>query len=306
MLTSSWIEHELASALGEDFEVLTRERSLYSTSFPVDDVLVRSASGRELRLVVKDLAWEALLPEASRSKPRSLYDPCREIGVYAELLDTKRHGTARSYATAPTGLILEKVDGRELFQVGERELWFSVARWARSLHAAFEDETDSLAASGVPLLRHDAAFYRHWLDRAMRSDDDPRLRAIASRYDGVIDLLLSQPRTLIHGELYPSNVLVTDRGRVCAIDWEMAAIGPGCVDIAALSSGRGWTEADREALVDAYVGTRTDGNLRAAIDAARVYLALQWLGWSDPWTPPADRAQDWLGDAVDALARLRI
>jgi hypothetical protein len=35
-----------------------------------------------------------------------------------------------------------------------------------------------------------------------------------------------------------------------------------------------------------------------------VQLAVQWLGWSERWTPPEDRAQDWLGDALDAIERV--
>ena len=45
-----------------------------------------------------------------------------------------------------------------------------------------------------------------------------------------MDRLVRLPRTLIHGELYPSNVIVGrghHRERVCPVDWEMAALGPG-------------------------------------------------------------------------------
>jgi aminoglycoside phosphotransferase (APT) family kinase protein len=38
---------------------------------------------------------------------------------------------------------------------------------------------------------------------------------------------------------------------VCPVDWEMAAVGPGLVDLAALSAG-GWTAPEREALALAY------------------------------------------------------
>ena len=54
--------------------------------------------------------------------------------------------------------------------------------------------------------------------------------------------LLALPVGFIHGELYPSNVLVGERtGRICAVDWEMAGIGPLLLDLAALTSGA-WTQ----------------------------------------------------------------
>ena len=66
----------------------------------------------------------------------------------------------------------------------------------------------------------------------------------AARYDAVAEQLAALAPTFIHGEFYPSNVLVQQGGRtprVCPIDWEIAAIGPGLLDLAALSVGK-WTE----------------------------------------------------------------
>ena len=60
----------------------------------------------------------------------------------------------------------------------------------------------------------------------------------------------ARPRTFLHGEFYPSNVLIEDAvegPRVRPVDWEMAGLGPGLADLAALISGR-WEEAEREAL----------------------------------------------------------
>ena len=73
----------------------------------------------------------------------------------------------------------------------------------------------------------------------------------------------SFPRTFVHGELYPSNVLVVrdDRHpRVCPIDWEMAAIGPGLIDLAALVGG--WDPPERERLVAAYLSGLARGRRR--------------------------------------------
>ncbi|MGH2683850.1 MAG: phosphotransferase, partial [Actinomycetota bacterium] len=109
----------------------------------------------------------------------------------------------------------------------------------------------------------------------------------------------------IHGELYASNVLVdrTDDGlRVCPVDWEVAAAGPGLVDLAALTAG--WNEPDREAIVSAYMEEDSTADADAfhrGLALCRLHLAVQWLGWSPDWRPPAEHAHDWLSEAA-ALA----
>src|SRR5437879_1421833 len=122
------------------------------------------------------------------------------------------------------------------------------------------------------------------------------------------------PLTFIHGECYASNVLVVaghGPPRVCPIDWEMAALGPGLMDLAALSAGR-WTPTEQHSIVYAYCQASADtggkrlpmGELDTALDCCRLQLALQWLGWSLDWQPPADHVQNWLGEALGAAHRL--
>jgi thiamine kinase-like enzyme len=132
---------------------------------------------------------------------------------------------------------------------------------------------------------------------------------IAAQYDRVVERLAALPVTFIHGEFCASNVLIetgTDRLRVCPIDWEMSGIGPGLLDLAALVSGR-WTEAQRHAMATAYFQALSDQTVVAplqpeaffsALDDCRLHLAIQWLGWSDGWTPPPDHEHDWLEEAL--------
>jgi thiamine kinase-like enzyme len=135
---------------------------------------------------------------------------------------------------------------------------------------------------------------------------DERIEWVADRYDTVVERLLTQTPVFIHGELYASNVLV-DGARVCAVDWEMAGFGPALVDVAALVAGPGWTEQDVADLLGAYgkeLGVAVDPELMADLDACRVYLAVQWLGWSQAWVPPVELAHDWVSVAVGAIERL--
>ncbi len=68
------------------------------------------------------------------------------------------------------------------------------------------------------------------------------------------------------------------------------------------------TNAERRRLTDAYVdGLAAEGGVAPAkleqgLAACRLHFALQWLGWSADWRPPAEHAHDWLGEALE-LAR---
>jgi len=99
--------------------------------------------------------------------------------------------------------------------------------------------------------------------------------------------------------------------RVCPVDWETAGAGPGLIDLAALTSGK-WSEDQRRAMALAYHEAYRDaGGLPAdrdalliALDRCRLHLAVQCLGWSRGWTPPAEQAHDWLGEALSVAERL--
>ena len=124
------------------------------------------------------------------------------------------------------------------------------------------------------------------------------------------------PRTLIHGEFYPCNVLIRGRGhreRVCPVDWEMAAVGPGLMDLASLTTG--WARREQRALIRAYRSAASDATPASApipddfwldFDCCRLHLAVRMIGWSETWTPPPHHAHDWLAEAERLADRLRL
>ena len=124
------------------------------------------------------------------------------------------------------------------------------------------------------------------------------------------------PSTLIHGEFYASNILIqeTREGRrICPVDWEMAAVGPGLIDLAALSSGA-WAERERTEMAVAYHDVLlSEGgprfpfeDLLPALDDCRLHLAIRWLGWAPVWSPPPENAHDWLGEAIALSEKMRM
>ncbi|OLE01928.1 MAG: hypothetical protein AUI36_43710 [Cyanobacteria bacterium 13_1_40CM_2_61_4] len=212
-------------------------------------------------------------------------------------------------------LFLERVRGLELRHVGAFSKWEQTARWIGRFHRSFSPARVRQLARQSTVLVYDEDFYWRWLDRARRFARR-RLAArrildrIARSYGSVITRLMHLPRTLIHGEFYPCNVLIcADDGavRVCPVDWEMAALAPGLMDLACLTTG--WTARKQGALVRAYAGTALDSDWNpehtlADLDCCRLHLAIKMLGWSADWAPPPQHAHDWLAEAADMSERI--
>jgi hypothetical protein len=279
------VEETLARLLGSGVERLERRAYPYATSHPLEELDVQLADGRALRLIRKDLG---AMPA---SRPSFLHSPSREIETYRLILEPAGLGTAAFYGNVGDQLFIEKVDALELWQLGELEAWQQVARWLAEMHAALIDRVDE-----AHLLRYDADFYRLWFDRAQTIAGG--LGPVSAIYDDVVERLLALPQGLIHGDFYPSNILVSEN-RICPVDWELAAAGPLLLDVAALTSG--WPEADQEAIVGAYGDVE-----RVEFDCCRLHLAVRWLGWADDWTPPAEHAKDWRREALDLAERLDV
>src|SRR4051812_22358125 len=278
--------------------VLRRDRCAYSTSFAIEELDVLLDGGERLALVFKNLGADALLDNARASRPAFLYEPDREVAVYQEILAGAGLGTATCYAGVRDGktgrywLFLERLDAPQLRHIGEPEAWDACARWLASLHAL---PLSSSAAETVPLLRYDRPFYDEWFRRlqgllqsgAGRAADRAALARVADAYQAAVEALVAAPRTFIHSEFYPSNVLVAPAAhggvRICPIDWETAAIGPAMMDLAALVAGE-WPEGVRERMLAAYLGERARLGASAAppeesarlLDLCRLHHAVQW------------------------------
>jgi hypothetical protein len=302
---------------------IARRASRYRSSYPLEELTVGLANGTHLELMFKNLNRASLTPDAREAKPREMYDPHREIEVYRSILSDAAIGTARCYVAVADDtagdywLCMETAPGVELYQVGELATWQSVAVWLADFHARFaHDNRWRTGAAGRHLATIDRRLMQTWLDRARvfaaeRHDAaaTAALTALDARWEEVVDTLMSWPRTLVHGEFYASNVLVDDGRtpvRVCPIDWEMAADGPGIIDLAALTAGT-WKHDEPDRIVDAYLraavqidDTWTRPVFDHALACARVYIAVQWLGWARDWTPPSEHSHDW----ARALTRL--
>jgi aminoglycoside phosphotransferase (APT) family kinase protein len=326
------LEPALQAKLGAQGRIAGIERyaSRYRTSFALEELIVRFEDGASVPIIFKDLNRGSLTPEARAAKPSFLYNPEREIVVYGLLLPEAVPSAPACYASvtdATTGrywLFIEKVQGVELYQVGDRRVWEDVARWLARMHGRTTTQAWPTSLTRH-LIRYDQRLYRTWIERALdhgspiRRDWPARtqntLERMADRFEQVAHWFDTVPHTLIHGEFYASNVLVEQRAaglRVCPVDWEMTGFGPCLLDLAALTAG--WSEEDRTAIALAYGEAATEGGwwaperevLLSALDASSLYLAAQWLGWARDWSPPSEHAQQWPALLVQLADRLTV
>jgi hypothetical protein len=286
----------LALALGRAVDGIERRPWPYASSAPVE----------ELRLDgCPPLLFKDLTPRPQPSKPAFLLHPLREIEAYTMLLDgldaPACHGTVID--DGRIWLFLELVDGIPLWQADGLEAWEATARWLARMHARPVPE-------GAYLMRYDAAHLRRWVQRAMSLAPEGVPEQVHAAALRAVQRLAAWPQAFVHGELYASNVLVQavqESPRVRAVDWETAGIGPGLLDLAALTAGD-WPQEHRARIVAAYrdalPAAAAGPRFEAALDAARLLVALQWLGWKRDWTPPPEHRHDWAGEACALAPRI--
>lgn len=305
------IEAALAKILAPSTAVIERRPLAHRSTYPLEVLLLRVGSGEVLQVLFKDLGRSV----AGRPplRPRFVRDAGREIAVYRDVLAPSGL-SAPAYVGAVEDaerrwLFLEHVPGDPLWQSEGPEIWRQAAAWLGQMHARFAGGIESSR-----LLRYDTAHYRRWLRRARRlaarrggsRRERAALASLEPAFQRALAWLENQPVTLVHGEFYPSNVLVAavaGRPRIRPVDWETAGLGPGALDLAALVAG--WDEDNRNGLSEAYRRAFPSAlrpsilELQAALNRARLLLAVQWLGWSARWSPPADQDHDWLAAALE-------
>lgn len=321
------LEHVLSHHFGETLAIraLQRRVSDYCSSYLIEELDVTLNNGHALHLIFKDLSPTALIPTAREVKPEFLYEPLREIECYRALLAPHELGTAKCYGAVVDPkrerywLFLERVPPSLLWQMGDFEIWKHTARWLAGAHTYLAQDIEiRKPPQTMHLIHYDTDYYWRWMRRAQRfvrnGDDSPGKKSaaaidlIAGRYGRAVERLAKLPRTLIHGEFYPANVMVDPSGatpRICPVDWEMAALGPGLMDLAALSSG-GWTPAQKKAMALSYLRAlpqkprawRTQRTFLADLDHCRLHQAVALLGWSPKWTPPPEHKFNWLAETT--------
>jgi aminoglycoside/choline kinase family phosphotransferase len=181
--------------------------------------------------------------------------------VYRQLLAAQRFGAPAVYASAydEVGerywLLLEDL-GDSTLKSGDLDDWLAAVRWLAAMHGTFLGRDGELRALGC-LAEHGPDYYwsiaqtaRGNLEQACAWRALARFDRLMARFESIIPLLSSQPRTLVHGDIFPRNLIVQPGHRIRPIDWESAGIGLPIWDLARLVSG--W-QRDKPAFLATYL-----------------------------------------------------
>jgi hypothetical protein len=285
--------------------------------FPIDVLHVSLAGGREVAVFVKHLG-----PEQADHPDKQCRD--REQRVYENLLVgdglpvPRYYGSRWNAATHRCEVYLEYIGDWSL-KYQDLDNWFPAARRLAQLHVYFLRRAVELSSCDY-LLRLDAQYFRRWAERAQTAvarqapGSADELASVVTAYGPVADTLARQPVTLVHNDLSPKNVLA-DRSyrpaRICFVDWEMAGIGCGLLDLVHLKHGL--DPADDRAMCEAYLAEvegigllpSNQHELRRLFVACELHHTLYRLAHVGSWRLPQGRAAEWVAEARELSREFR-
>lgn len=315
---SHCLEALLAKALRRPvgIEHLRREPGQFVTGFPSEILHLSLHGGEELSIFLKYFDFEI-----ANNPDRSCQE--REIEIYQELLGednlpaVKCYGSRWNAVTRKQELFLEYLSDWRL-EWQKFEHWPTAARRLAHLHAHFRTRAEKLNRCGF-LLRLDDAYFRRWIDQALdvvATYDGSfvgDLMPVARSYDRVVELLVNQPLTLVHNDASPQNILVDasrNPARICIVDWEMAGIGPGLVDLAFLKYG--FDPARDEVLCDAYRAGLSEVSItppaqrefQRQLAACEMHRVVYLLAGSQSWKSPKENVVEWVAEARQLISKL--
>jgi hypothetical protein len=260
-------------------ELLDRKLHRRMSTFPLEVVRCRLQDGRVKEVVCKYSGDKDVGNHEYRG------GVCYEADVYRDVLQSCGMpvpaflGTYRDAKTGWTWLVLDYLSGAEKSGETENGLVRAV-EWLGNFHALHEGT--NIAHSTLRV--YDIEYFVEWAARTIEYtrpyvDELPWLRPMCEAYFERVANLLQGPLTIIHGEYYYKNVLVAD-DVAYPVDWETAAVGPGVIDIAAITEC--WREATVSECIARYCASRwPDGappDFQSSLEIARAYWLFRWLG----------------------------
>jgi hypothetical protein len=308
----------LRQALGRVVRVdaLTRQPSAFVTLFPAEVLSVSLDDGTRLRLFLKHLG-----PEQPGQPDKRRRD--REPRVYEVLLRDpglpvpRCFGSRWNAATARHELYLEYVDDWPLRYHGI-EHWVTAAHRLGAFHAHFAGKADVLRSCDF-LLRLDREYFAAWAGRACAAVAEQsaefanRLQDTLASYGRACDLMADHPPTLVHNDLAPKNVLAdrsTMPARIFLVDWELAGVGCGLLDLVHLKYGletddeRELLRAYRRAVASTGLLPQDQGDFERLLTACELHKTLYRLAHSPAWNLPLATIAQWVTDAAGFMERV--
>jgi hypothetical protein len=266
--------------------IVDRAVNPHASTFPTEVVTCRLAGGEELRVFCKYGSGPGHEGHGHRGGVEYEAEVYRSVLADAALEAPRFYGSAAAGPRREVWLAIGYLEScLRLRDSRDLSHWEQAAGWSARFHAEYEGRGGDPRLSF--LIEYDAEYYAGWGRRtaenaAAQQANLPWLNQLCRRWEAALAALVDRPRTVIHGEFYPKNLLVND-GTIYPVDWESAALGRGEIDLAMLTER-----------CDAQVVRRCEAAYRharwpegappdftRALDLARLYVHLRWLG-ADP------------------------
>lgn len=312
------IEQIVADRFGNRSVIVTvrRRRHAHIGSYDCDLITAQLSTGEKFKLFLKDYR----VSQKSKDEPELRRE--RELRVYRDLLSQTELGPPEYYGSVwdeserRFWIFLEFVDG-VVVQHQDVETSMLAAEWLGEMQGFFGRHPEVLSSCDF-LIRQDSEFFRSKAERALWNvaqvspSSARRLTEIVNGYEQVIEVLETQPLSLVHGGYIPWHILVDIKrkpARVCAVDWESAAFGPTLYDLAYFTHGMEPQSRDR--VLDAYrhaaiqhrVPTPDKTRMEFIVDCLRLHRIFDWLsrGLEKRFS---EAKSAWLVDQAEQLSRL--
>jgi thiamine kinase-like enzyme len=303
------VESALRSAVAQQgcdldiVEIVERQPSVYASTYPLEILTCKFSDGKERKIICKrQVKHRPASGHGHRGGVAYEATIYREILQHAQVPTPQFIGAYSDVRTQEIWLFLEYLeDSNHLNKLDVQQGLLSAARWLGQFHAANEKRVPS--KEYYFLSRYDAEYYAGWTARTLEythssQEQFPWLQSVCNEFMKLIELLLSEPLTVIHSEFYPRNILVSN-GNVYPVDWESAAIAAGEIDLACLTEGWG-SDVVREC-ESTYQRARWPSGSPDAfsvkLDVARMYQEFRWLGDREQW-------QEWGSRRIERIGRL--
>jgi hypothetical protein len=273
-----------------------------SSTYPIDRLRVTLDSGQQLPVIFKRLRAGAGL-KGNR----------REVLIYRRLLAGRRFGAPALYASAYDEaqerywLFLEDL-GEDSLQRGDEEDWMAAVRLLAQMHGTYwgrEGELRGLDCLG----EHGPGYYQEvvrtagWYLRLARDQQAlARWNDLMFRYPELVAYLVRQPRTFVHGDIFPANLLLQPGSLIRLIDWESAAVGLAAWDLARLLDG--W-EKQHTAFIAVYLDAleKETGLCMDRRSFDRTFMCCQILNtlWHLAWDVDNCKDADFVAEALSDM-----
>jgi aminoglycoside phosphotransferase (APT) family kinase protein len=264
---------------GEAVTLLDRRAHGEASTFPSEVVTCRLRTGERLELLCKYSGDREHGAHGHRGGVEHEARVYRHVLRRTGLSVPRFRGSYEDPSSGWTWLVVDYIEGAETADSPTGVV--RAAEWIGSFHAVWDARE---GGRGLPLRVYDQAYYRGWARRTLdfvgpQARSLAWLRELCERFGEIAVALLESPTTVVHGEYYPLNVLVSDEG-VHPVDWEAAARGPGQIELASLTQS--WLPEIVAGCEAAYAAARwpagPPAGFEEGLEAARLYWLFRWLG----------------------------